>query len=408
MHIDIIDNLIAVKLDAMMTLALACMLWLISEKIRNVIPIFKKYCMPSPVIGGFSFALIALLMKTCSNITFSFDGVLSDLFLYIFFVTIGLGTNLSMMKKGGKVLVVYVVACWCVAFMQSGISIGLAGLLSINPLQALAAGAPALEGGHGLVGALCPVIEEAGGHGALVIGMAAATYGLVAGSLIGGPVGNWLIRRHHIHIATDGQDWDRFKKDDCAENPVTGSGLLKMLTVIMLVMAFGTLVARWLTQVTGFTIPAHVFSLFCGLVFRSWNEKYTVVNLDFRCIELLSVISLELFLTMAMMGLKIWELAALAIPLIVILIVQTLAVIAFAVLVIFRVTGRDYDAALLSAGFIGHALGATANGLVVMDAVCQKYGLMSKKAFFIIPVSGSMLIDIVGVPSIIFFINILS
>ena len=407
MGIDMIDGLISIRLDAMMALALACLLWFISEKIRISLTFFKKYCIPSPVIGGFSFAVITFFLKTSGMVTFSFDGVLSDLFLYGFFVTIGLGTNLSMLKKGGKVLVAYVAVCWGVAFVQSGISVGLANVLSINPLQALAAGAPALEGGHGLVAALCPVIEQAGGQGALVIGMAAATYGLVSGSLIGGPVGNWLIKRNRIAITTDGQDWDRFKSNK-VDSEITGNGMLKTLTLIMLIMAFGTLTARWLTQTTGYTIPAHVFSLFCGLVFRSLNETCSIVKIDFRCVEVLSVISLELFLTMAMMGLKIWELAGLAIPLIIILIVQTIAVVLISIFVIFRITGKDYDAALLSAGFIGHALGATANGLVVMDAVSQKYGLMSKKAFFIIPVSGSMLIDIVGVPSIIVFINLLS
>lgn len=409
MNITFIDGMMALKINAMMTLALACLLWIFSVKVRDVVPALKKYCIPAPVIGGFTFALIAYACKSAGWITFSFDGVLSDLFLYGFFVTIGLGTNLTMLKRGGVVLVAYVVTCWALAFVQSGVSIGLASLLSINPLQALAAGAPSLEGGHGLAAALCPVIESAGGKGALVIGMAAATYGLVAGSLLGGPVGNWLITRNAVKIATDQQDWDRFKTDDPSRTQeVTGESMLRTVALIMLVMAFGTLTANWLSKVTGYTIPPHVFSLFCGLLFRSYNDVRPIMNIDFKCVEVASLVCLELFLTMAMMGLKIWELAGLAVPLIIILLVQTLVVVLIAVFVIFRVAGKDYDAALLAAGFIGHGLGATANGLVVMDAVSRKYGLFSKKAFFIVPVSGSMLIDIVGVPSIILFINILS
>ena len=409
MNITFVDGMMALKLNAMMTLALACLLWTFSVKVRERLPALKKYCIPAPVIGGFTFAVIAYICKVAGWMTFSFDNVLSDLFLYGFFVTIGLGTNLNMLKRGGKVLVAYVVVCWGLAFVQSGVSIGLASVLGINPLQALAAGAPALEGGHGLAAALCPVIESAGGKGALVIGMAAATYGLVAGSLLGGPVGNWLIGRYKVPITTDQQDWDRFTKDGDAETTgVTGEGMLRTVCLIILVMAFGTLTANWLTKLTGFTIPPHVFSLFCGLLFRTANDMRPMVNVDFKCVEVASLVSLELFLTMAMMGLKIWELAGLAIPLIIILLVQTVVVVLIAAFVIFRLTGKDYDAALLAAGFIGHGLGATANGLVVMDAVSRKFGLFSKKAFFIVPVSGSMLIDIVGVPSIIFFINLLS
>ncbi len=409
MNFDVINGIAALQMNAMMTLALACLLWLFSVRVRDALPVLRKYCIPTPVIGGFSFALVAFFCKRADLITFRFDGVLSDLFLYGFFVTIGLGTNLAMLKRGGKVLVAYVVVCWGVAFVQSGISIGLAKMLSINPLQALAAGAPALEGGHGLVAALCPVIEKAGGQGAMAIGMAAATYGLISGSLLGGPVGNWLISRYNIPIKTDQQDWDRFKTEQQGQqSEITGSGMIRTVSLIMLIMAFGTITANWLTKATGFTIPAHVFCLFCGLLFRSLNEVKPVVSIDFKCVEVVSVVALELFLTIAMMGLRIWELAGLAVPLVIILLVQTVAVILMSVFVIFRVTGKDYDAALLASGFIGHALGATANGLVVMEAVSRKFGLFSKKAFFIVPVSGSMLIDIVGVPSIIMFINILS
>ena len=406
MNFELVDGIMTLKLNAMMTLALACLLWLFSVKVRDAVPSLKKYCIPAPVIGGFSFAVLALLCKNMDLLRFRFDGVLSDLFLYGFFVTIGLGTNLSMLKRGGKILIAYVVTCWALAFVQSGVSIGLAQILDINALQALAAGSPALEGGHGLAAALCPVIEKAGGQGALVIGMAAATYGLVAGSLLGGPVGNWLITRHHIPIRTDQQDWDRFKTSE--DRAITGQNMLRTVALIMLIMAFGTVTANWLTKITGFTIPAHVFSLFCGLLFRSFNEVRPVLDIDFKSVEIVSAVSLELFLTMAMMGLKIWELAGLAVPLLILLLVQTLVVVLIAVFVIFRVTGKDYDGALLAAGFIGHGLGATANGLVVMDAISRKYGLFSKKAFFIVPVSGSMLIDIVGVPSIILFINLLS
>lgn len=259
-----------------------------------------------------------------------------------------------------------------------------------------------------MAAAMAPSIEAAGGTGALTVGLAAATYGLVAGSLIGGPLGNWLIKRNKLKIETD-DSWEKsvdLSEEKKPEKNINYIDVVTVIAVVLIVLAFGTNVAKWLTNITGFTIPGHVFSLFVGLLFASFNNKKNIVKIDSKTLDVVSVVALELFLTMAMMNLKIWELYDLAIPLLIILVAQTIAIILIAWLIIFKVTGKNYDAALLAAGFIGHGLGATANALAVMDAVTKKYGLVSRKAFFIIPVSGSMLVDIVGVPSIVIFTNL--
>lgn len=398
------------ELNLLTSTALGAILLIIGTWLSKKVSVFRNYCIPAPVIGGFGFAIVAWILHE-SNISISIDQTLGDLFMFVFFVTIGIGGSFALIKRGGKVLFFYLLICWGLAIFQNGLGVALASLLGIDPLLGIAAGAASLEGGHGMAAAMTPFIEESGGTGAFTVGMAAATYGLVAGSLIGGPIGNWLIKKNKLKIETD-EGWSRSldKSEEKKEEKqlITAKNMFTLIAVILIVLAIGTNVAKWITEATGFTVPGHVFSLFLGLIFSSINSKKKYVEMNTRGLEIISVLSLELFLTMAMMNLKIWELYDLAIPLIIILVAQTVAIILIAWFIVFKVTGKNYDAALLSAGFIGHGLGATANGLAVMDSITNKYGLISRKAFFIIPVSGSMLIDLVGVPSIVIFTNLFS
>jgi glutamate:Na+ symporter, ESS family len=396
------------SLNLITSTAFGVLLLLLGMWINKKVVFFQRYCIPSPVLGGFSFAIIVWLLKEFNIVQVKFDNTMGDLLMFVFFVTIGLAGSFSLIKKGGKVLFYYLLVCWGLAIFQNGFGIALASLLGIEPLLGIAAGAASLEGGHGMAAAMAPSIEAAGGTGALTVGLAAATYGLVAGSLIGGPLGNWLIKKNKLKIETD-DGWDRnvdIAEDKQKVTSINYKNVMTVIAVILLVLAFGTNVAKWITDLTGFTVPGHVFSLFVGLIFASINNKKNMVDIDSKTLDVVSLVALELFLTMAMMNLKIWELYELAVPLVIILLAQTIAIILIAWLIVFKVTGKNYDAALLAAGFIGHGLGATANGLAVMDAVTKKYGLISKKAFFIIPVSGSMLIDLVGVPSIVIFTNL--
>lgn len=398
------------EINLLTSTAIGILLLLFGMWVNKKVNFFNKYCIPSPVIGGFTFAIIIWILKESGIVQVKVDNTIGDLLMFVFFVTIGLSGSFSLIKKGGKVLFYYLLVCWGLAIFQNGFGIALASLLGIEPLLGIAAGAASLEGGHGMAAAMAPSIEAAGGTGAFTVGMAAATYGLVAGSLLGGPLGNWLIKKYKLKIETD-DGWEKNTEESKQKEKMTSinyKDVLTVLSVIFIVLAFGTNVAKWLTEWTGFTIPGHVFSLFVGLIFASFNNKKNMVKIDTKTLDVVSLIALEMFLTMAMMNLKIWELYDLALPLIIILVAQTIAILLIAWLIVFKVTGKNYDAALLAAGFIGHGLGATANGLAVMDAVTKKYGLISRKAFFIIPVSGSMLIDLVGVPSIVIFTNLFS
>lgn len=403
------ENILEIKLDMITFAGLGGMLLLLGNWLVKKYKILWRYSIPSPVIGGFGFAIIMWFLYELDLVEIQFDNTLSDLAMYVFFVTIGLTTSLGLIKKGGLILVAYILVCWFLAVVQSGVSIGLSYVLDINPLISMMAGQASMQGGHGMAGSLAPLIESLGGSGALTVGMAASTFGLIAGSLLGGPVGNWLIKRNNLEIKTDDTDPNLDKLSQInevdEENSITPVKLLVAGTVILVTLAIGLPLSTWITHATGFSIPGHIFSLFLGVLLHSINEKRKFIKISIKSMQCISLIALEMFLVMAMMKLKIWELYDLAIPLAIVLVTQVITTIFIAVFIMYRVLGKNYDAAVMSAGFIGHGLGATPNGLVVMDAICNKYGVFSRKAFIIIPIAGTILTDIVGVPLFVFLAN---
>ncbi|MBX6951429.1 sodium:glutamate symporter, partial [Providencia rettgeri] len=394
-----------IKLDMITFTALGALLLIASNVIIKKFPFFMKYSIPSPVIGGFIFSVIMWLAYQFNIVELSFDNTLYDLSMYVFFVTIGLMTGVKLLVSGGKILLLYMVICWGLAFAQNGVSLGLSYVLDIEPLIAMMAGQASMQGGHGMAASLAPLIESFGYDQALNVGLAASTFGLIAGSILGGPVGNWLIKRNNLKIETDHIDLDDLTEKESKEDKVTPQQCIVTGAVILSILAIGMPTAKWISEATGFTIPGHIFSLFVGVIFHSFNERKPIIKISRSTVVLISTISLEMFLVMAMMKLKLWELYELALPLTIILITQVIATVLVAIFIVYRALGRNYDAAVMSAGFIGHGLGATPNGLVVMDAICNKYGLFSRKAFIIIPIAGTVLTDIVGVPLFVFLAN---
>ncbi|MEY0433722.1 sodium/glutamate symporter [Providencia huaxiensis] len=385
--------------------ALGALLLMTSNVIIKKFPFFMKYSIPSPVIGGFIFSIAMWLAYQFNIVELNFDNTLYDLSMYIFFVTIGLMTGVKLLVSGGKILLIYMVICWGLAFMQNGVSIGLSYVLDIEPLVAMMAGQASMQGGHGMAAFLAPLIESFGYDQALNVGLAASTFGLIAGSILGGPVGNWLIQRNKLKIETDHVDLENLAESNNTEDKVTAQKCIITGAVILSILAIGMPTAKWISTATGFTIPGHIFSLFIGVIFHSINERKPIIKISRNTVILISTLSLEMFLVMAMMKLKLWELYELALPLTIILISQVITTILVAIFIVYRALGKNYDAAVMSAGFIGHGLGATPNGLVVMDAICNKYGLFSRKAFIIIPIAGTVLTDIVGVPLFVFLAN---
>lgn len=410
MSLEVVKNLLTLKMGLISTLAVAVLLLIYGNWIRKVLPFFSRFCIPAPVIGGFSFSLLAWLLKETGVLNFDLDTTLQMPLMIAFFTTVGLGGSLSLIKKGGRSLIIYLVGCWILAIMQNVIGAATAVMTGVHPALGVMAGAVSLEGGMGAASAFGPTTEQMGIQGAFIVAVASATYGLISGGLFGGPLAKWLIERYHLEIKTNEEDYLLNEKaipaeEDGSSSPVTSDRVLTMLGLILVIMAFGEVIAGYIKTATGFVLPGYISAMFVAVVFRNINDSIKIIRVEDRSIDLIADVSLGLFLSMAMMSLKIWELASLALPLIIILAVQTIFIFAYCIFALFPALGKDYDAAVMCAGMIGHGLGATPNAIANMNAVSERYGVVSRKAFLIVPLCGAVLIDLVGIPNIVWFIN---
>lgn len=388
-------------LNQITTLSIAIALFLLGSFLVKRIGFLSKFCIPAPVVGGLLFALLATLLKTTGTLEIALDTSLQSLFMITFFTTIGLGASFKLVKLGGKLLVIYWIACGFLALMQNVIGVSLAQLMNIHPLLGVMAGAVSMEGGHGAAAAYGETIESLGVSSALSVGMAAATCGLVAGGLIGGPVIQYLIRKYNLKPSSDETE----EYVEKAQKPISEKSFMAQVFLITFCMAAGTYVGEWFTSITGFVLPGYVGAMFVAVIVRNIIDRTKPELINMKEINLIGDISLGIFLSMALMNIKLWEIADLALPLFVIILAQVIFIVLFAVFVLFRLLGKDFDAAIMVAGFLGHGLGATPNAMANMAAVVSKFG-PSRKAFLIVPIVGAFLIDVFGVPIIITTINL--
>lgn len=413
MEWNIINKLI--EFDAIWTTAIALLLLLLGYGLRKKITFLETYCIPAPVIGGILMALVLLVLHHSgggNGIGIKFTPALQAPLMLAFFTTIGLGGSLQSLKKGGKILIIYLLFCWSLAVFQNTFGSLLAYLMGIHPMFGVMAGAVSLEGGHGAAASFGPVAESFGVTGATTVAIASATFGLMAGGFLGGPLAFALIKKHKLQIKTSANDLYKKGLEDTEEKkPFTHREFLNMLAIVFVVMAIGTMLSdgfsKMITESTGktFVLPGYVGAMFVAIILRNLNDAFKIIKLNDDVIDLMANVSIGIFLTMAMMTLKIWELYDLAVPLIVILVLQVIAIVLIAYFLLFRALGKDYDAAVICSGFVGHGLGATPNAVANMGAVCERYKTFSHKAFLIVPLSGAVLIDIVAIPCITWFVN---
>ncbi|WP_017588231.1 sodium/glutamate symporter [Nocardiopsis ganjiahuensis] len=395
----------SITLDLIQTTTLAVALLLLGEFARRRIGFLQRFSIPGPVVGGFTFALVVLALRESGLAQLELDTTLQDPAMIAFFTTIGLGASVSLLRKGGKLLLIYLVACWTLAIMQNVVGIGMATVLGIDPMLGVMAGAVSLEGGHGAAAAFGPTAEALGTEGATAVAVAAATFGLVAGGLLGGPLATWLMRRHKVQAPSGTATAETGPADtEEKEEPVGYGPLVNTAVLIGVVMVAGIALGEWFSETTGFVLPAYVGAMVVAALARNIGDRFGL-RLHEGALSLVSSLSLGLFLTMAMMGLRIWDLYALALPLVVLLAVQVLFLLLFVSLFAFRLLGKDYDAATMSAGMVGHGLGGTPNAMANMDAFNRRFGIRSEKAFLIVPLAGAVLIDIVALPWIVWCIN---
>lgn len=395
-------------LDVYGTFVAATLVLLLGRKLVQSVAILKRYTIPEPVAGGLLVALILLLLKTTLDWGVSFDLSLQEPMMLAFFATIGLNANLLSLKAGGKTLLIFIFVVMGLLLVQNTVGIALAKLLGLDPLMGLLAGSITLSGGHGTGGAWGKVFTEYYGfQSATEVAMACATFGLVFGGLIGGPIARFLVR--NMKTPAVSQDYDDNKEMPMAfEKPQTGRVisslvLIETLAMIAICMVVGKFISQWLLDSYQFTVPTFVCVLFTGVVLSnslSWVGFYRVFD---RAVSVLGNVSLSLFLAMALMSLKLWELASLAIPMLIILLIQAIVMGLYAIFVTFPIMGKNYDAAVLAAGHCGFGLGATPTAIANMQAVTERFG-PSHLAFLVVPMVGAFFIDIINALVIKFYL----
>ncbi|WP_251517692.1 MULTISPECIES: sodium/glutamate symporter [Staphylococcus] len=398
------------KLDAITTLALASVLYLLGTYIANNVSILRRLCIPAPVIGGLLFSILVAILESLNIITIKLDSeFIQNFFMMAFFTTIGLGASLKLLKLGGKVLILYFVFCGLLAICQNIIGVSLAKVLNIPPLLGMTAGSMSMEGGHGNAAAYGKTLQEMGVDSALTAALAAATLGLVAGGLIGGPVVKYLIKKYNlkpedIHATTT--DYGKVDGNKHLHNRMKPTTVfIIQFTIIVVCMAIGSYIGNTFSDLTGQNIPIYVGAMFVAVIIRNISEYGNLNLIDMKIVDNISDVSLGLFLSIALMNIKLTEVYQLAIPLIIIVLVQVIFIVLFSVFVVFRGLGKNYDAAVMIGGFLGHGLGATPNAMANLDVITKKFGA-SPKAYLVVPIVGAFLIDLLGVPIVMTFINL--
>ncbi len=376
--------------DIYTTLSLACLALVVGYLLIDRIKLLSSYSIPAAVVGGLLFAAALTAMRV-GGVEVAFDNALLTPLNVAFFTSVGLAADARALARGGKTLLVFFIIVACGLVMQNTIGVSLALLFDLNPVNGLLAGSITLSGGHGTGAAWAgKFFEERNVQGAVELAVAAATFGLVAGGVAGGPLAGWLIRRHKL----SGSDVAHTPAEAEApvEEAVAERTLIETLLLMMGSMALGFAVYAWIGDAR-ITLPSFIWALLVGVVLRNVLSLSGLYRIDDRALELLGGLSLSLFLAMIIMTLKLWELVDLAGPVLAILLVQLAAMLCFVVFVTFRVMGRNYDAALLATGHLGFAMGSTATAMVNVQAVAARYG-HSPLAFLVIPVMGAFLIDI--------------
>lgn len=377
------------------------------------IPFLKRFCIPAPVSGGLFVSVVTWLLYSFGGVQFHFDDTVKNLCMMLFFTSVGFQSDMKVLRRGGKPLLVMIGLVAVLIVVQNLISVGIALGLRLDPVFGMAAGSIPMSGGHGTAGGFAPLLEEMGLAGAPAIAMAAATFGLVAGSLLGGPLGETLIRRNRLSSPSDADDIRT--EAETTESRSTGSGTeekafieyLRAACVMLIAMALGAGLSRLLAG-TGVTFPTYFGSLLSACAMRNlfglsprWEKELSVG-------EVVSIgnICLQVFLGMAMATLRLWELASLALPLALILFAQVAFMALYGSFVAFPLLGRNYDAAVLVSGLCGFGLGATPNAMANMSAVCYKYRY-APTPFIIIPIIGAMFADLINTGVVTLFLNLI-
>ena len=386
------------------TLAVSVLVLMLGSFLRRKINFLEKFCIPAPVVGGLLFAIFTCICYATGIAEFSFDDILKEVCMVFFFTSVGFQANLKVLKSGGKSLAIFLGLVLTLIISQNLLAVGMSKVLGLNPLIGMCTGSIPMVGGHGTAGAFGPVLEDFNIHGATTICTAAATFGLIFGSLIGGPLGKRLIEKKKLLSTISHEDDSLLVEDEKKHERHTNMYAAAVFQLI-LAIGLGTIFSMFLTK-TGLTFPIYIGAMLAAALMRNISEYSGIATIHMGEINDLGGICLSLFLGMAMITLKLWELASLALPLVILLAAQVLLICIFTYFIEFNIMGRDYDAAVLVSGTCGFGMGATPNAMANMQAVCDKYE-PSVKAYLLIPLIGSLFADFINSLVITFFINLI-
>ena len=395
--------------DPYYTMIGAVLVLLVGKFMVRRIAWLRDFNIPEPVAGGLVAATFSYLLYLVADYRLSFHGGLQNAAMLMFFSSIGLSASLAKLKAGGRALLVFLLVIVAFVAVQNAVGISMATLLGLDPLVGLIAGSISLLGGHGTAGAWGAVLErEHGVQGAMALGMACATFGLVMGGMTGGPLAKWLIRRHQLQgPELEGDEMVAPNSPTFAAphktRLITTNATIEALALFAGCLGFAQLMSQLMAG-AAFQLPTFVWALGGGVIIRNVLDYVFRYRVFDRAIDVFGNTALSIYLAIALLSLKLWELAGLAGPLVVILAVQAVAMLLYVALVTFRVMGRDYDAAVLCAGHCGFALGATPTAVANMQAITNQYG-PSYKAFLIVPMVGAFFIDLLNAVFIQLFIQ---
>lgn len=405
MSFEVLEGVLNINATAVMTTAMAAVLLLIGYFVKSKVGVLTKYCIPAPVVGGFLFMFVTFSGYMSNAFTFNFDTSFQDPFMVAFFTTVGLGASFALLKKGGILLIVYLACAGVISIIQNVIGIVVGKIVGLEAPYALLASAISMIGGHSAAGAYGKTFVKMGYSAGVEVGAAAATFGLISAVLLGGPLARRLIVKYDLHPDEN----DNFESDVDKINASSGEKLssldvIKNVTVILVCMAVGTEISGLIGKLIGMSFPTYVGAMFVAVVVRNVNEKFHFYNFSFGMVDGIGDVMLSLYLAIALMSLKLWQLLDLIGGVLLVVLCQVLFMALIAYFVVFRILGKNYDAAVMCAGLCGHGLGATPSAIVNMTAVKDKYG-MSRRAFMIVPIVGAFLVDIIYHPQTIAFIK---
>ncbi len=398
------------NLDLIQTLAIAGLIFLMGMMLKRKVRFFEALNIPSAVLGGLLFAAVNLVLHD-RFLDIKVNTSMQSLCMMLFFTSIGTNASVGLLKKGGKQVILFLAICSVFCILQNLVGIGVATLFGVSKLFGVMAGSVTLVGGPATGLAFSPLFEEMGLKGAETIAITAATFGIVLGGLLGGPAATFLVNRFRLvnntkeNVTADETDLTESNETLGVDITHENSGFTMSLVNIGLIMGLGSVLSFFIAK-SGITLPAYIGAMIVGAIFRNINDKKNWTVLDQQTIDFAGGIALNIFLTVALMDLRLWELFHLALPLTGILLAQLIVVILFALSITYVLMGKNYEAAVMCGGFIGFMLGTVANAMAVMKTVTEKYGV-APRAFLVVPIVGAFFIDYINALVIVVFANFL-